>query len=304
MLQTPVALIIFNRPQTTAKVFAEIRKAEPTKLLVLADGPRSDRLGEAEKCAAARAIIETVDWECEVVKNYSDVNLGCKERIGRTGLTWIFQMVEEAIILEDDCLPDPTFFNFCQELLRRYRYDERIMSICGSNLLLEWKPEIQDYHFSNHFSAWGWASWRRVWELYDVDMKLWSEPEMQTRVKDALMHRGRFLKYRHLFELVYQGKLDAWDYQMLFHCLTQSGLSITPARNLISNLGFDIESTNTSSANDIRANLPTFPAKFPLREPIGVGVDRAYELKRNFKLYDRSLPAKLYRKLNKLSTFS
>src|SRR3972149_5093970 len=128
-LKTPVAFLIFNRPDTTESVFREIAKAKPSKLLVVADGARPDRVGEAEKCASTRAIIERVDWDCEVLKNYSNVNLGCKRRVS-SGLDWVFETVEEAIVLEDDCLPSPSFFPFCEELLERYRDDSRVMQIC------------------------------------------------------------------------------------------------------------------------------------------------------------------------------
>jgi hypothetical protein len=131
-LKTPVALIIFKRPDTTERVFETIRQAKPPKLLVVADGPRTDQPGEAEKCAATRAIIDRVDWDCEVLKNYSDSNLGCGLRPA-TGISWVFEQVEEAIVLEDDCVPHPTFFRFCEELLEYYRHDERIMSISGIN---------------------------------------------------------------------------------------------------------------------------------------------------------------------------
>ena len=133
-MKTAIAFMVFNRPDTTKKVFETIREAKPPKLLVIADGPRAGRPGETEKCAATRAIIDSVDWECEVLTNYSDVNLGCKRRVS-SGLDWVFNTVEESIILEDDCLPHSTFFQFCEELLEKYRYDSRIMQICGSNLI-------------------------------------------------------------------------------------------------------------------------------------------------------------------------
>ena len=132
-LKTSVAFIVFKRPDTTEKVFEVIRKAKPPKLLVIADGPRAYRPGEAENCAATRAIIERVDWECEVLKNYSDINLGCKQRVS-SRLNWLFDLVEEAIILEDDCLPHLSFFRFCQELLTYYRDEQQITSISGQNV--------------------------------------------------------------------------------------------------------------------------------------------------------------------------
>ncbi len=200
-LTTPVAFIIFKRPDTTRKVFEEIRRAKPPKLLVIADGPRPNIVGEAEKCAAARAIIDSVDWECEVLKNYSDENLGCKQRVS-SGLDWVFDNVEEAIILEDDCLPHPTFFRFCEELLEKYRGDERIMTIGGTNLLKNWKSDIQSYHCSNYFNCWGWATWKRVWKHYDVDMKLWGNLEIRNRIADVIVDKKQYLNRKdHEYDL-------------------------------------------------------------------------------------------------------
>lgn len=148
-LTTPVAFLVFNRPDTTIRVFEEIRRARPPKLLVVADGARADRPGEAEKCAQVRAIVEQVDWECGVLKNYADDNMGCKRRIS-SGLDWVFANVEEAIILEDDCLPHPSFFRFCEELLRRYRDDERVMMISGDNFQFGKKRTDYSYYFSKY----------------------------------------------------------------------------------------------------------------------------------------------------------
>src|SRR4030095_1100293 len=131
-LQTPVALLIFNRPETTARVLAEIRNARPAKLLIIGDGPRPGEPADAERCLAARAAAANIDWGCEVLKNYSDVNLGCGQRPA-SGLDWVFQNVDRAIIMEDDCLPHPTFFRFCDELLEHYRDDERVMTVSGNN---------------------------------------------------------------------------------------------------------------------------------------------------------------------------
>ncbi len=174
LIKTPVVVIIFKRTDTTEKVFEAIRLAKPPKLFVIADGPRADHPGEAEKCEAARAIIERVDWECEVLKNYSDTNLGCAKRVS-SGLDWVFSNVEEAIILEDDCVPHLTFFPFCEELLEKYRYDTRIASISGQNVQFGRERTNYSYYFSRYNHCWGWATWRRAWQHFDFDMKLWPE---------------------------------------------------------------------------------------------------------------------------------
>ena len=185
-LKTPVAFIIFKRPEETQRVFAEIRKVKPPKLLVVADGPRPDKPGEDRQCAAARAIIEQVDWECEVLQNYADRNLGCRLRVS-SGLDWVFDTVEEAIIIEDDCLPHPTFFRFAEELLERYRDDSRIMSISGQNVQFGRKRTDYSYYFSRYNHCWSWASWRRAWQYYDVEMKIWPKIRDSSFLKNILV---------------------------------------------------------------------------------------------------------------------
>src|SRR5579883_3534944 len=185
-LKTPVVLIIFKRADTTERVLEVIRQVKPSQLFVIADGPRADRSEEVEKCAAARALIEQVDWQCEVFKNYSEVNLGCAKRVS-SGLDWVFSNVEEAIILEDDCLPHPTFFRFCEELLEKYRYDTRISSISGQNVLLKHRRTNYSYFFSRYNLCWGWASWKRAWQHYDLYIKLWKEIQSEGFLKDILL---------------------------------------------------------------------------------------------------------------------
>lgn len=277
-LKTPVAFLIFNRPDTTERVFREIAKARPEKLLVVADGPRPDRAGEAEKCASTRAIIERVDWDCEVLKNYSDVNLGCKKRVS-SGLDWVFDTVEEAIILEDDCLPSPSFFTFCEELLERYRDDDRIMQICGSNFFKGWRRTEYSYYFSQYGPIWGWASWRRAWKFYDVEMKLWPEFREKRLFEDFCMNPEEAEQRQGIYDKVFSGEMDTWDYQWGFAKLANSGLSITPNANLISNIGFGADATHTSSGDNPFAALEVQKLDCPLRHPAFVLRDRPSDLK-------------------------
>jgi hypothetical protein len=277
-LKTPVAFLIFNRPNTTERVFREIAKARPRKLLVVADGARPGRAGEAEKCAAARVIIERVDWDCEVLKNYSDVNLGCKRRVA-SGLDWVFDTVEEAIVLEDDCLPSPSFFPFCEELLERYRFDSRVMQICGSNFLKGWKRSEYSYYFSSYGPIWGWASWRRAWKLYDVEMKLWPEFRGKRLFEDFCLNHEEVEQRQGIYDKVFSGEIDTWDYQWGFAKLANSGLSITPNANLISNIGFGADATHTSSGDNPFAELEIQSLDFPLSHPAFVLRDRLSDMK-------------------------
>lgn len=271
-LKTPVAFLIFNRPETTERVFREIAKAKPRKLLVVADGARPDRAGEAEKCVSTRAIIERVDWDCEVLKNYSNVNLGCKRRVS-SGLDWIFETVEEAIVLEDDCLPSPSFFPFCEELLNRYREDDRVMQICGSNFLNGWRRNEYSYYFSKYGPIWGWASWRRAWNFYDVEMKLWPEIKERNIYEDFCQNKIEAEHRKKILDMVYDGNIDTWDYQWGFAKFINSGLSITPSVNLISNIGFGIGATHTKDTQNPFAEMALSEMTFPLLHPRFICVD-------------------------------
>ena len=264
-LKTPVAFIIFNRPNTTKRVFAEIAKARPPKLLVIADGPRVDHPDDAEKCAAVRTIIDGVDWDCEVLENYSDVNLGCKRRVS-SGLDWVFDTVEEAIILEDDCLPHPSFFRFCEELLEKYRDDKRVAMISGNNFQFGRKRTEYSYYFSRYSHIWGWASWRRAWHNYDVDMKIWPEIRDGGWLEDLFGAKKSVWYWKNRFENAYQGKIDTWDYQWTFACWIQNALTVLPNVNLVSNIGFGYESVHTK-VKDKFAEMEIEPMSVPILHP-------------------------------------
>jgi hypothetical protein len=264
-LNTAVAFMIFNRPDATAYVFSEIAKAKPPKLLVVADGPRLDQPGEAERCARARALIERVDWPCEVIRNYAETNLGCRRRVS-SGLDWVFQMVEEAIILEDDCLPHPTFVRFCEELLERYRDDERVMHISGTNFQFGRRRGRASYYFSLYAHIWGWASWRRAWRHYDAEMKDWASGNSREMLLATFPKRMERRFWEWAWDGASSGRIDTWDFQWGYSCLAQSGLAITPNVNLVSNIGFGQNSTHTNS-KDRLAELPVSPIELPLVHP-------------------------------------
>jgi len=265
-LRTPVAFLIFNRPDTTKKVFAEISRARPTKLMVVADGPRADHPEDEAKCRQAREIVERVDWECEVLKNYSDVNLGCKQRVSG-GLDWVFQTVDRAIILEDDVLPHPTFFRFCDELLDRYAEDERIGAICGCNFLDGTKRFPGSYYFSRYNHVWGWASWARAWKHFDANMKLWPQVRDNNLLRGVIENKKILAYWSGRFEAIYKGEIDTWDYQWMFACWAQSMCAILPEVNLVQNLGFRADATHTKDSTAIEASLTLEPLRFPLVHP-------------------------------------
>ncbi|MDP7268219.1 MAG: glycosyltransferase family 2 protein [Pirellulales bacterium] len=256
-LKTPVGFLIYNRPKVTQRVFDEIARAKPEMLLVVCDGPRTDRTGEREQVMATRAIIDQVDWPCEVLTNFSSENMGCKRRI-TSGLAWIFQVVQEAIILEDDCLPEPTFFTFCQDLLKYYRDDQRVVSISGNNFQDKQLQSRYSYYFSKYFHCWGWASWRRVWENFDPEMVTWpdfSEADSLSTFSDSHAEK---IYWQRVFGLQYEGQINSWAYPWLYSCWAQSGLTAIPDVNLVSNIGFGTDATHTTGDSHL-ANLPTGP---------------------------------------------
>ncbi len=272
LLKTPVIFLIFNRPDVTQQVFQAIRQAQPSQLLVIADGPRNHKPGEAEKCQKTRSIIEQVDWNCQVLTNYAEVNLGCQKRVS-SGLDWAFNLVEEAIILEDDCLPHPDFFPFCTELLERYRQDTRILTISGTNYQLGQRRTSDSYYFSRYNHCWGWATWRRAWQYFDFEMKLWPQLVQQnwleTFLIDADLGQDAINTWHHIFASTYTGKINSWAYRWTFSCWVQSGLNIIPDVNLISNIGFEIDPTHTNQPNQF-ASMAVESINFPLRHPSAI----------------------------------
>lgn len=272
-MKAPVVFLIFNRPNLTKQVFEAIRQAQPPQLFIVADGARSHKPGELEKCQATRAVVEQVDWDCEVFTNYAETNMGCGHRIS-SGLSWVFQQVESAIILEDDILPHPAFFPFCEQMLAKYKEDERVMVITGHNPLINWKSEHQSYHFSYYGGVWGWASWARAWHHFDFQMNLWKSPEVQERIRDVLIDEEQYQRRKKNFDAVIQKQVDCWGYQWCFARLVQSGLSVISAVNLIENLGFGEGATHT---NRKKRELPTLDLQFPLKFNDFTVVDRDYD---------------------------
>lgn len=208
-------------------------------------------------------MVERVDWDCDVVTNFSEENLGCRQRIA-TGLDWVFQREEEVVILEDDCLPHPSFFRFCDDLLERYRDDERVMSISGDNFQPRRRASAS-YYFSRFPHIWGWATWRRAWRHYDERMRLW--PQFRdARAIEGIVHPSSVGYWTDVLQSVYDDRIDTWDYQWTFACWTQGGLTVLPSVNLVSNIGFRADATHTTAASAI-AELPIGEMSFPLSHP-------------------------------------
>jgi len=265
-LHTPVLFIIFNRPDFTQAVFNEIRKAQPTQLFIAIDGPRKDRPDDVEKCRKVLEITQQVDWDCKISTLIQDKNLGCK--IGEsTAMDWFFSHVEEGIILEDDTVPDQSFFMFCQELLEKYRDDQRVMMISADNFQFGRRRTEDSYYFSKYFFTWGWATWRRAWKCYDIKMKQWPVIRDGHFLMDILNDWFAVKYWSWILEETYNDKIDTWDYQWILSCWIHGGLSITPNTNLVSNIGFGEFAVHTTDKNSIFSNIPISPMRFPLNHP-------------------------------------
>ena len=262
----------------------------------MADGPRPDRPEDVRDCAAARSIIEQVDWDCQVMKNYADVNLGGGRRTA-SGLDWVFDTVDRAIVLEDDCLPHPSFFRYCEELLEKYQDDDRIMTILGTIGLGRWKPDSQSYHFSYWPSpVWGWASWSRAWRYYDHDIKAWAIPAVKQKIRAFMPEDTLFMGMAWRFEQAYKKKVDTWDWSWYFAILSHSGLAIVPSVNLVSNLAFGPKATHTKSRRQ-RVVGRTYSLNFPLTHPKEVAIDRDYHTEITKVTWSQKILAQLKAKL-------
>jgi len=270
-MTVPVIFIVFNRPDVTARVFARIRAARPATLYVICDGPRAHRPDDAPKVAAVRALIENgVDWPCEVIRDYSESNLGCRNRVA-SGLNNAFNRLECAIILEDDCLPDPSFFPFCADMLEKYRDDSQVFHIAGTNFAPQdstgsRKQGGSSYRFSSHPCIWGWATWRRAWKLYDFEMASWHERMSTLRSSFASSWEAQywistFAQAREDFV-----KINTWDFSWQFTVRSLNGLCVMPKANLVENLGIGLDSTHTG-ADAAHLFIPATSLAFPLKHP-------------------------------------
>lgn len=245
----PIAFIVFNRPEVTRKVFAAIKAMRPKILLIVADGPRASRSGEAERVQEVRAIVSEVDWPCDVRRNYALVNMGCKVRVS-SGLDWVFRQVDSAVILEDDCLPGKGFLPYCAALLAQYRDNRKVYAISGSNFSRV--EPVAGHYFSNYSLMWGWATWADRWQDYRIDSS-------DYRAVLPLVWSGRplvFLYWRKIFKNLSTGRIDTWDYQWMLTVWRNRGLVARPTKNLVKNIGFSNDATHTTDLSAKTANVP------------------------------------------------
>ena len=256
-LHTPVIFLIFNRPNVTKQVFDKIAQARPKTLFIVSDGPRTNHKEDQALVQASRAIVDRIDWPCDVHRDYATENLGCKYRVS-SGITNAFDQVDRAILIEDDCLPNLSFFTFCQDLLERYQHDDRITVISGNNFQFGRSRTPYSYYFSKYPHCWGWATWRRAWQKLDLEMKRWPEFRDSGGVKAVADSNTEEDYWTKVFEGQFSGQINSWGYPWLLTCWSQSGLTILPDVNLVSNVGFGSGATHTTATESRLANLRTF----------------------------------------------
>lgn len=245
-LDVPVLLLAFRRPDTTAQVVAALRAQRPARLFVACDGPRPGRTAEAQECRATRELIDrSIDWPCEVTRLFRDQNLGCRRGVSE-GIGWFFEHVSEGIILEDDVVPEPSFFGYCRELLARYRDDERIGMISGNTFRRTPTLDGASYYFSMYPHIWGWATWRRAWASYDADMQGWPAFREQGRLLDV-GSREFARDWTKVLDAVWRRRIDTWDYVWNYSFWRQGYLACLPAVNLVRNVGFEPTATHTKT---------------------------------------------------------
>ena len=285
MSNSAVLLIIFNRPNTTKQVFDAIRTSKPEKLYIAADGHRHGVLSDLENCKISRAITELIDWPCEVKRLYQEQNLGCS--FGpRTAFDWFFSYESEGIILEDDCVPHPDFFQFASEMLDRYRHNKKIISINGSNLGYRLENS-NSYTFSRFMNMWGWATWADRANSIDYSISYWNKVRnpllfLYTKLRQNIFDTDiNWYKYwQHKFDLTAgQENISWWDWQWIFHQVINEQLSIVPSVNLVTNIGFNSDATHTQEENNPASNIQLAQMKFPLLHPKNIKPDLVYEEK-------------------------
>jgi hypothetical protein len=261
-MDVPVLFLIFKRPDTSNRVFQAIRKAKPRQLFISADGGRNET--EIIACNTLREdILRQIDWDCEVKTLFREKNLGCQIAVS-SGISWFFEQVEQGIILEDDCLPNESFFTFCEVLLEKYKDDKSVWHIGANNFQNGIKRGDSDYFFSMYSHIWGWASWRDRWQKYQVDVNHYN---LESSLPFYTKNRMQFKYFKHRQKQVASGKMNTWDYQWLYCMWENKGLAALPNSNLVENIGFDSDATHTKADSFLSKyltaslNLSNFPTQ-------------------------------------------
>ncbi len=300
--KAPVLLVTFNRPDTTIKVVESLRKAKVKKLYVFNDAPRKGNKKDVEARKEILKIVEMINWDCEIYTNFAHVNLGCGRGVS-SAITWAFENEDRLIILEDDCVPAQPFFNYCDELLEKYKYDTRVWMISGNNYSEEKKVADFDYFFSRYGHIWGWATWKRSWEHFDLYMNQFPKYEKWERYFDISRDNKRARRGYERNKRLFQDKIrlqSAWAHQFGFAIGLNSGLRIVPRRNLVTNIGEDgVHSNGKNSAHNKPVDCKYTIKKHPDFVLISNDYDD-YHYKHYMSQRYPSLLKKVIRKLGKL----
>ncbi len=300
MFKTPVAIFGFNRPSLINQVFERVREVKPQQLFLILDGPRVNTPDDLTKCNMVKEILSRVDWPCETLRNYSKTNMGCRRRIS-SGISWVFEHSEEAIILEDDCVPDLTFFKFCAELLARYRNDSRVGMIAGHIEHFD-PPRVNgcSYYVDHFTTIWGWATWRRAWAKYDAELTNWPLAKEQDILMRVLKKQRYVKSWTRMIDRVCEGKTDTWDTAWAFTLFYENWLCVHPKQNLVTNIGCGSDSTHTINVTSQWANQPTVPMDFPLVHPAHLIPDLWSEKRVQETLYSPSITKRIMSRAKKL----
>ena len=287
IMNIPVAMIFFNRPDQFRQIFNAVKQAKPNKLFLIQDGPRDNHPEDLESINLCRKVCEDIDWECEVYRNYSEVNLGCGKRVS-SGITWAFNFVDRLMIFEDDTLPDFSWFIFCDELLERYRYDQRIGMITGVNHVGKYDAGGLSYFFATYGSIAGWATWKRVWDNYDYDVSYAANDYYMSCLSRTIYPKWKKKPLMKTIRSLYLAsknnvKRKSWSGPFGFSVMLNSQLIIVPSVNLITNIGVTPGATNGGTTKAIIPkklqsifDAPSYEMKFPLTHPLFVIGDKNY----------------------------
>jgi glycosyltransferase involved in cell wall biosynthesis len=308
LIHAPVLLTVFNRPLETRQVLAGLKQVRPPLIFVAADGPRESRPDDQHLCQEVhRLVAEQIDWPAQVFTDFSSRNLGLRRRMA-SAISWVLEQEDRVIVLEDDCLPDPSFFRFCTELLDRYAEDRRVGVITGDNFQPEGFDCGASYYFSRYAHCWGWATWRRAWYHYDDAMSRWPKLASTDWLSKKFPHKLEALYWEQIFNDTFHGKVNSWAYRWLFSFWVNEMLCATPNRNLVKNIGVGESATNTKKRLAHHHFIPAHKIKFPLIHPIEVSRNKDaddFVQKTHFgRAKDRTYKGQLLRLISKIQKSS
>lgn len=300
MNKSPVAIIVYNRPEKALIVLKQIHKYQPKELFVIADGPKLNDVLDKKKCEKVKRLINSLEWDCKVNINYSSHNLGLKKRV-ISGLNWVFQSVESAIILEDDCVPSEDFFSFCDEMLAFYKNNTKVGCITGVNFQDGIIRGKGSYYFSKYNHCWGWASWRRSWDLFSEDLNFWPEYKKSKDWKKKFnLYREKLFWTKH-FDYCYEDDVNSWAANWTLSLFLNNSITVTPQKNLVSNIGHGIDSTHTQDSDSKYSNMNTFELKniiHPDEIKLDIDADN-YTFDNHFRGYELKFINRLIRFIKK-----